>query len=346
MAFSKLQQYLPTMWYGKPGVVSTLLLPLAVLYGAMVWLRKCMYQHGLLSSYHAPVPVMVVGNLTVGGTGKTPLTIHLVKILQAQGVKVGVVSRGYGRQVDHIQHAKHSPLLVTAQTPVALAGDEPLLLVQQTSVPLAVHAKRSKAIQALLAAHPNTALIISDDGLQHYAMQRQIEWVVVDNHKQFGNGLLLPAGPLREGISKLKETTVVWHGATSSDSKPYTMQLQAANLQYTLSSPGSNVAPAPGSTVYALAGIGNPERFFGTLRGMGYNLIELPMPDHCVYTLAFIQQYRDHPIITTSKDAVKLQTLGIGAWVLPVEAVLSAACYRMLAEQLATVGIAVNLGVQ
>lgn len=165
-----------------------LLLPVSWLYGGLIWLRHQAYKLGWFASFRAPVPVMVIGNITVGGSGKTPLIITLVDYLQQQGIKVGVISRGYGGDSNQM------PALVTKESLPSAVGDEPCLIVNMTAVPMAVCPNRQQAIETLLAVHPDLQLIIADDGLQHYALQRDIEWIVVDVARGFGNQQLLPTG--------------------------------------------------------------------------------------------------------------------------------------------------------
>lgn len=183
------------------------LLPLSGLYAAITSLRRYGYQQGLLKQYRAPVPVMVIGNISVGGSGKTPLIISLVEHLQQLGIKPGVISRGYGGDESAM------PALVTAESQPDVVGDEPCLIVAQTQVAMAVCPNRQRAIEILLAHDAEIELIIADDGLQHYALARDIEWIVVDANRGFGNAQLLPTGFLREPLSRLAKATVIWHHA-------------------------------------------------------------------------------------------------------------------------------------
>ena len=182
-----------------------LLLPVSWLYGFITMLRWQAYKIGLLSSYRAPIPVMVIGNITVGGSGKTPLIIELVTYLQKRNIKVGVISRGYGGD------SSQMPALVHADSLPSIVGDEPSLIVNTTGAAMAVCPNRKQAITTLLKAYPDLQLIIADDGLQHYALQRDIEWIVVDASRGFGNQQLLPTGFLREPMSRLQGANVVYH---------------------------------------------------------------------------------------------------------------------------------------
>ena len=343
-----------------------LLLPVSWLYALLVALRQLLYKTGLLPSYRAPIPVMVIGNITVGGSGKTPLIISLVEYLQQHGVCVGVISRGYGGD------SAQMPALVTKNSAPSVVGDEPCLIVNMTSVPMAVCPNRKQAIETLLQAHPDLQLIIADDGLQHYALQRDIEWIVVDAARGFGSQQLLPTGFLREPMSRLNDATVIYHKKPEQISdddkleskqrtKQLTMHLHPDILYPVLSNvnDAQNSAPTAGIQVHAVSGIGYPQRFFSTLTDLGFDVIAHPYPDHYDFSLIELLQYTEHPIVVTSKDAVKIQSLFLQAethqaqtiewqalasrlWVLPVAAVLSESCYQTLNEQLKTLGILLN----
>ena len=345
-----------------------LLLPISWLYGLITLLRRQAYKAGLLSSYRAPIPVMVIGNISVGGSGKTPLIIALVSYLQKKGIKVGVISRGYGGDTSQM------PALVSATSLPHIVGDEPCLIAHMTGAAMAVCPNRQQAIATLLKAEPNLQLIIADDGLQHYALQRDIEWIVVDAARGFGNKQLLPTGFLREPMSRLEGANVIYHEKPSTDSTQtsrsdntiqsadrLTMHLQPAELQR-LWNPISSAAqlnsvkPTNNSRVHAVSGIGYPQRFFDTLESIGFEIIGHPYPDHYDFSLAELLRYGDYPIIVTSKDAVKISALLVDytatqalndeyvelvsrLWVLPVTAVLSENSYHNLDEQLKALGI-------
>lgn len=405
------QRQAPWLW---------LLLPISWIYGAIVWLRRLGYRIGWFKQYQAPVPVLVVGNITVGGSGKTPLIIELVDYLQHQGVVVGVISRGYGGDESVM------PAFVTADSQPSRVGDEPCLIVSQSQVPMAVCPNRKQAIETLMANAPDVQLIIADDGLQHYALARDIEWIVVDESRGFGNGQLLPTGFLREPVSRLQNSTVIWHQtsksgdnttstndtttlqtATSNERAKLTMTLKAEILQPLIdgdviefllektkmetgqTKPLANTRriaksadfsdikvgiyspPQQGDRVHAVSGIGYPQRFFTTLKRLGFEVIEHPFPDHHDFIWEEFAQLKSLAIIMTSKDAVKvrqlvhqqiewiskrldcpitindnhrqqfehLMALLPRLWVLPVTAELSNSCYQTLRRQLADCGI-------
>lgn len=298
-----------------------LLLPLSLLFWLASSLRRRAYRSGLLKSHRVPVPVVVVGNIAVGGTGKTPLVIALVKLLQAQGFHPGIVSRGYKGE-------SKLPRPVTVQSEPAQVGDEPVLLAVRASVPIWVGQDRVAAAQALLGAHPEIDVIISDDGLQHYRLARDVEVVVVDAARWFGNGQLLPAGPLRESPRRLKQVDAVvingWQRGAPLKRREFTMQL-AGELLYNLRNPELKARPEvfAGQRLHAVAGIGHPQRFFKQLRALGLNIVEHPFPDHHPFTPQDLPFGEREPVVMTEKDAVKcVDFAGDNIWVLPVEAQL------------------------
>lgn len=349
-----------------------LLLPVSWLYGLITMLRRQAYKARLFSSYRAPIPVMVIGNITVGGSGKTPLIIALVTHLQKQGIKVGVISRGYGGD------SSQMPALVHPDSLPSIVGDEPCLIVNMTGTAMAVCPNREQAITTLLSAYPDLQLIIADDGLQHYALQRDIEWIVVDASRGFGNQQLLPTGFLREPMSRLQGANVVYHEkanrmTTDNNNQAQvnrlTMHLQADKLQLLWSSAAeldsSSVTeekiPTPNSRVHAVSGIGYPQRFFDTLLSLGFDVVGHAYPDHYDFSLDELLQYTELPIVVTTKDAVKIRALLLDAtrhqtfnneyqelvsrlWVLPVTAVLSDSCYDSLQQQLKALNIDITEG--
>ncbi|MGL4206002.1 MAG: tetraacyldisaccharide 4'-kinase, partial [Aeromonadaceae bacterium] len=250
---------LEALWY-RPCRALWLLSPLSLLFGLVSLLRRQFYRLGWAQAYRPPVPVVIVGNLSVGGNGKTPVVIWLVEQLQAAGWRPGVVSRGYGGK------AQVYPLLLSAQTTAAECGDEPRLIADRCGVPVAVAPKRAEAVKALLATG-QVDVIICDDGLQHYALARDLELVVVDGERRFGNGHLLPMGPLREGLWRLAQVDAVICNGGQAAPGEYPMTLQPQALRSLL--PQSGSLPQ-GARVDALAGIGHPPRFFNTLRQLGY----------------------------------------------------------------------------
>lgn len=303
------------IWSGE-SPLWLLLLPLSWLYGLVSGVIRLSYRLGIKKAWRAPVPVAVVGNLTAGGNGKTPVAIWLVEQLQQHGIKAGVVSRGYGGK------AAHYPLLLTSDTTPDEAGDEPVLIFQRTGAPVAVSPSRSDAVQALLAAH-DLQIIITDDGLQHYRLARDVEIVVIDGVRRFGNGWWLPAGPMRERASRLKsvDAIIVNGGVPRAGEIP--MQLRpgmAVNLKT-----GEKRSVSLLTDVVAMAGIGHPPRFFATLESCGVQPVKtVALGDHQVLSAADVQAIatRKQTLVMTEKDAVKCRAFAEeNWWYLPVDAV-------------------------
>lgn len=359
-----------------------LLRPLSLVYGVVVAHKTCTPNN----AYRAPVPVWVIGNIAVGGAGKTPLIIALVALLQARGVGVGVIARGYGNKL-----VNHEAIFVDNASDPAQVGDEPCLIVQATGVPMAVSPNRCSAIECVLAHAPDVQLILSDDGLQHYALIRDVEWIVVDVARGFGNKKLLPEGFLREPLSRLDGAFVVYHETPSAFAQKIAQTDNAARAMMTLkvgtpyllsqmeqvaaedsaccapnivtglaldsSAPfiNSPIQVADGQNVYALTGIGYPDRFFATVRALGFIPIECPLPDHHVFVASdFMPFLRDNhgdnlPIFITEKDAVKVRRLlnapdfaakfAARIWVVPVAAMLNEAATASALAVLQEVGV-------
>ena len=296
-----------------------LLLPFSVVFGILASLRRFLYVLHLLPVVKLPVPVIVIGNITAGGTGKTPLVIWLANFLQEQGFKPGIVSRGYGG-------SNIGSLEVTRQSNPVLVGDEPVLLARRCRCPVWVGRKRSTAAKALLAANPDCNVVLSDDGLQHYRLHRDVEIVVVDGERKFGNGLPLPAGPLRELTGRLRsvDAVVVHDGepAASATAGSFTMRL-AGETFYNLLNPDfkASAADLRGKKTYAVAGIGNPQRFFHQLQKLGLTAVARPFPDHHPYQPEDLYAPDAEAIIMTEKDAVKCGSFADEKyWVLAVDA--------------------------
>lgn len=316
------------IWSGE-SPLWLLLLPLSWLYGLVSGLIRLSYKLGLKKAWHAPVPVVVVGNLTAGGNGKTPVVIWLVEKLQQQGIRVGVVSRGYGGK------AETYPLLLDRDTTTAQAGDEPVLIFQRTGVPVAVSPIRTDAVKALLAAHP-LQLIITDDGLQHYRLARDKEIVVIDGVRRFGNGWWLPAGPMRERASRLKSVDAIVTNGGKALAGEIPMRLQPGLAVNLLT--GERLALPELHNVVAMAGIGHPPRFFATLENSGLQPIKtVALADHQALTLADVEALTapGQTLIMTEKDAVKCRAFAKSNWwYLPVDAELSGERAQRLLQEL------------
>lgn len=305
------------IWSGE-SPLWLLLLPLSWLYGLVSGIIRLLYRLGVKRAWRAPVPVVVVGNLTAGGNGKTPVVIWLVEQLQKRGIRSGVVSRGYGGQ------AAHYPLLLTAETTTTEAGDEPVLIFQRTGVPVAVSPVRSDAVQALLAEHA-VQIIITDDGLQHYALARDKEIVVIDGVRRFGNGWWLPAGPMRERASRLKSVDAVIVNGGEAKTGEIPMHLQPGLAINLVTGERRSVSELP--SLVAMAGIGHPPRFFATLEQCGARLEKrVPLADHQALVEGQVDALTapGQSLIMTEKDAVKCRAFAKDNWwYLPVDAELS-----------------------
>ncbi|OHX13275.1 tetraacyldisaccharide 4'-kinase [Chromobacterium sphagni] len=315
-------------WYRPRGWLTALLAPLEGLFALLAAGRRQAFRRGWKKRETLPVPVVVIGNINVGGVGKTPLTLALLADFAARGVKAGVISRGYGGSAGQ-------PTEALPDSDPELVGDEPLLLAA-AGAPVVVGRDRVAAGRRLLALHPDIQLILSDDGLQHYRLARDLEIVVLDGRRGVGNGHLLPNGPLREPLSRLRTVdAVVVNGAGASLALPaglprFDMTLRAGAFHgLGDASRTRTAADFAGLRVAALAGIGHPQRFFHTLAGQGIAVAsELSFPDHHAFSAADIPAAAD-AVIVTSKDAVKLARVLHDAaqrarlWVLPVQATLA-----------------------
>ena len=299
-----LKHKLEQTWYGKSGL-TVFLRPLSWLFIAISTLRRVAYKTGIKKSSRLDVPVIVVGNLTVGGTGKTPLVIWLANYLKQAGYKPGIISRGYGGK------ARNWPQQVRPDADPVMVGDEAVVIARRTNCPMAVGPERAAVGQALLQ-YSDCDLIISDDGLQHYALKRDIEIMVIDGIRRFGNGMCLPAGPLRETIDR--QNTVdckVTNGiAAQGEHAMKYVEGEARNLLTEQSKPLSDFVD---ESIQAIAGIGNPDRFFNFLRSKGLRITSKAFPDHFMYDANSIED-NDEVVLMTEKDAVKCRRFAKENW--------------------------------
>ncbi len=290
------ESWLNRVWYER-AAPPWWLVPLSLLYGAVSGSRRYLYAKGLRRATRLARPVIIVGNLTVGGTGKTPLVCWLAARLGELGFHPGVVTRGYGGSANSVR-------LIQPSDDPRVVGDEPLLLVRRTQVPVAIGGNRPAAAQLLVGQ--GCDVIVSDDGLQHYALARDCEVVVIDGDRRFGNGWLLPAGPLRETRSRLAVAdAVVVNGGRAMLEGALSMRLEALSAVALV---GGRVTPLDafaGTTVHAVAGIGNPERFFNMLRAFGIEVLGHPLADHARLDAKDVLFGDDLPVLMTEKDAVK-----------------------------------------
>lgn len=295
-------------WYrGHPGL--WLLTPVEAIYRRVVNARRRRFLDGSAPSYRAPVPVIVVGNITVGGTGKTPLILWLIEHCRSRGLKVGVISRGYGATPPSF------PWRVRPAQTAEQAGDEPLLIVQRTGVAMMIDPDRARAARQLLESEP-LDLILSDDGLQHYGLARDLELVLIDESRGLGNRRCLPAGPLREPVERLQAVdAVLFNGAEADSEQGYAFALQPSRLVELASSQAWPLDHFPaGQAMHAVAGIGNPERFFTTLEALHWRPIPHPFADHARYSLEQLSFSPSLPLVMTEKDAVKCRAFAPSGW--------------------------------
>ncbi|NII10912.1 tetraacyldisaccharide 4'-kinase [Oleiagrimonas sp. C23AA] len=312
-------------WYSKRPA-PWLLRPLAGLYRGLSAVRLALYRCHWLTSQRLPVPVLVVGNISLGGTGKTPLVIALVQWLREQGWQPGVVSRGYG--------GKHQvPELLDASPDPVRVGDEPCLIRERTGARVAVGRDRATAAQLVIEAGAD--IVLTDDGLQHYRLQRDLEICVIDGSRRFGNGWVLPAGPLREPVSRLRSVDFRVCNGGMNQSGEVLMRLLGDVAQPLREGAPRGVREFAGRRIHAVAGIGHPQRFFDTLRVQGIDVIEHAFPDHHAYTVHDLAFGDDLPVLMTEKDAIKCQAFAQDHWwSVPVRAVLPEDFYRLLGERL------------
>lgn len=329
---ARLSKAIQAAWYqGHP--LLWLLLPLSFLFAFLSDCRRRFYVRSKKAVSDFPGPVIVVGNITVGGTGKSPLVIWLVEKLKMAGYHPGVVSRGYGG------HAPRYPFFVGHQSSVLESGDEPWMIRHRTGVPCMVDPDRARAAEALFRYH-GCDVVVSDDGLQHYRLPRVIEIVVIDGQRGLGNGLCLPAGPLREPVKRLNSVDyVVVNGRAAQQEGEYSMQLQPRAL-YRLDDLNNIEKQAEpmvqGEFVHAVAGIGNPQRFFDTLRALGYQVQSHAFADHHAFSAPDLCFNDEKKIIMTEKDAVKCFTLNkANAYYLSVEAQIDEALWQNIEHRLA-----------
>ncbi|APV50109.1 tetraacyldisaccharide 4'-kinase [Betaproteobacteria bacterium GR16-43] len=308
-----------------------LFLPLALAFRLLTTLRRAAYRAGLFKPWRAKVPVIVVGNITVGGTGKTPVTIAIVELLKERGYTPGVVSRGYGS----VPSTEHDPSGVVRVFPERATpehfGDEPVLIARRCEVPVFISPDRPAAVRALLQTVPEVDVVVSDDGLQHYALARDVEIAVVDGERLFGNGLPLPSGPLREPVSRLRDVDAVIVNGGNSDRVPserqFAMQLGGETFVHLADreqrTPREFATMAQGASVVAIAGIAHPERFFSHLERLGVRARGRAFPDHHLYRAGDLKLADAQLVVMTEKDAVKCAAFAdTRQWFLRVSAVL------------------------
>jgi tetraacyldisaccharide 4'-kinase len=323
-------------WY-RLSALSLALWPVSLAYGLLVALRRFAYRSGALRAVRLPLPVIVVGNIVAGGTGKTPLVLWLAAMLKRNGWNPGILSRGY-------RGSAARPMEVSAASPADVVGDEPLLLARKGGCPVWVGRDRVKAALELLAAYPGCDVLILDDGLQHYRLARDIE-IAVDDERGAGNGFLLPAGPLREPASRRVDAWVANTAPCGTHDPCFRMDLRGDTFRHVGELRANTPAAAlAGRSLHAVAGIGNPQRFFDHLARLGMATVNHAFPDHYAYRASDLDFDDCEALLMTEKDAVKCEAFAREHWyALQVEAQLAPAFFDfILAKLRALDGIAVR----
>jgi len=308
-----LARWATDIWYKDP-FIGVWLMPLGFLFSDAVRFRRFLYRVGVLKTYTLPVPVIVVGNITVGGTGKTPLIIWMAGFLKDSGFKPGIISRGYGGR------ATSWPQWVSGDSDANNVGDEAVLIAKQTGCPMAVGPLRIESARLLLK-QSDCDVVLFDDGLQHYSLNRDIEIAVIDGERRFGNGYCLPAGPLREPIHRLQSVDMIIVNGEKTEEHEYSMQIIGERAVNLVTGEQKSLQEFNRIDCHALAGIGNPERFFKLLETAGLNCISHSFPDHYQFQRHDIEYADNKPVLMTEKDAVKCKAFaGKQHWYLPVKA--------------------------
>ena len=308
-----LSRLLEDMWYGRRAW-GRRLAPLSLPYAAAVRIRRALFRRGLRESHRIGVPVVIVGNIAVGGTGKTPLVVWLVRCLRRHGYRPGVICSGYRGQ------ARDWPQSVHEHSDPAAVGDEAVLVAKRCGCPVTAGPDRVAAARALLR-RSDCDIVVSDDGLQHYRLARDVEIAVLDGDRRHGTGWCIPAGPLREPVSRLESVDFVVAKGRARKGE-YRMELTGRRLRLAADdSVTIDAAELASSPVHAVAGIGNPASFFGRLRDLGLRIVPRAFPDHHPFAAGDIEFPDEQPVVMTEKDAVKCRAFADGRhWYLPVDA--------------------------
>jgi len=317
-------------WY-RLSPLHVLLYPASLIFRALVALRRFLYRSGVFTAPKFHVPIVIVGNISVGGTGKTPLTLWLAQQLITEGWHPGIISRGYRKS----KNENSLPRCATAEDLPDEVGDEPLLMAQRNLCPVWIGRDRPAVASALLLAHPECDILLSDDGLQHYRLHRDAEIVVIDGARRFGNGLLLPAGPLREPVSRLHDVDAIVVNGGNAQENEFAMSLQGT-LFYNLLNPEIVVSAndLQGQRLQAIAGIGHPQRFFDHLQQLGLRCTTHAFPDHHHFIASDLACDGADAILMTEKDAVKCAAFATEKhWVLRVDAQVDPALTQLIIKK-------------
>ncbi|MDC0475679.1 tetraacyldisaccharide 4'-kinase [Methylophilaceae bacterium] len=290
-----------------------LLIPISIFFYFSSILKKYLYKSGFLKKIKIRVPVLIIGNITLGGTGKTPLALDLIANFLKEGFKPALISRGYGGSANSVRE-------VFEFSNVRAVGDEALLIKAKSKIPVFIGKDRVDVAKILLKKYPETSIIISDDGLQHHRLARDYEIIVVDSQRQFGNGLIFPAGPLREGISTLKQVDAVVYKGVSNNSNFYQMKYITKHFKNLLTNKKAIFKDIKDKKIVAITAIGNPESFFSTLEDYDLKFKKVIFNDHYLFNKNDFIKYADYNIVMTEKDAIKCKKFATkNFWVLPLE---------------------------
>ena len=290
-----------------------LLIPISIFFYFFSSLKKYLYKKGFLTTIKIKVPVLIIGNITLGGTGKTPLALNIIENFLKEGLKPALISRGYGGSANNIKE-------VFEFSNVRAVGDEALLIKSKSKIPIFIGKDRANVARILLKKYPETSIIISDDGLQHHRLERDYEIIVVDSQRQFGNGLIFPAGPLREGISRLKQVDAVVYKGVNNNSNFYQMKYITKHFKNLLTNKKAILKDIKDKKIVAITAIGNPESFFSTLESYDLKFKKVIFNDHYLFNKNDFIKYADYNIVMTEKDAIKCKKFATkNFWVLPLE---------------------------
>jgi len=308
-----MHEILNYQYYKKPTWIY-FLVPLSYIFSLIIYVRKCLYKIRILKEYKIKVPLVIVGNINLGGTGKTPLVLWILENMLKKGLNPGLISRGYGSKINNHKEVKLA-------SKVSEVGDEPLLIKSKLNIPVFVGKDKVKVAQALLASYPKVNIIVSDDGLQHYRLARDYEIIVKDSIRNFGNEFIFPAGPLREPISRLNSVDAVVVNGHSDNKNYFNMSYQFGSLVNCKNGKKIKVNQLPGSKNYAITGIGNPVNFFRSLTKLQLKFTKKIFDDHYLFTekdFKFIDISTN--IIMTEKDAIKCKLFARNNfWYLPIK---------------------------
>ena len=290
-----------------------LLIPISIFFYLSSILKKYLYKKGFLTTIKIKVPVLIIGNITLGGTGKTPLALNIIENFLKEGLKPALISRGYGGSANNITE-------VFEFSNVRAVGDEALLIKSKSKIPIFIGKDRANVARILLKKYPETSIIISDDGLQHHRLERDYEIIVVDSQRQFGNGLIFPAGPLRECISRLKQVDAVVYKGVNNNSNFYQMKYITKHFKNLLTNKKAILKDIKDKKIVAITAIGNPESFFSTLESYDLEFKKVIFNDHYLFNKNDFIKYADYNIVMTEKDAIKCKKFATkNFWVLPLE---------------------------